>query len=176
MKRKLFLAFAFVLCMAHHSTAEEPSLRLGALEMRIGSPQTDVMSYLTKNYELKQMDRPDAYLIFEQRVNKADEYKSVGQVVFEKGKLVYAVKNWFTEATGNAYNLVDALYTVLAQLARNGQDIATIELGYIREPGATVQNIKLSFGKKWIDISMSDYKGSKGVLVAETIRFAPFPK
>jgi hypothetical protein len=169
MKTKLILTFGFLLCMVQLTSAQEPSLRLGALEMHLGSSQTDVMPYLTKNYDLKQMDSPDAYLIFQQRLNKTDEFKSVGQVAFEKGKLIYAVKNWYTESTGGSYNLVDALYTVLAQLARNGQNMATIELGYIREPGETVQEIKLRFGKKWIDITASDFRGSKGALVTETI-------
>ena len=169
MTAKLFLTVAFLLCAVSLTSAQEPTLRLGALEMRLGSLQTDVMPYLTKNYQLEPLDHPDAYLILEQRLTKTAEYKSVGQVAFEKGKLVYAVKTWYTESSAGTYNLVDALYTVLAQLARNGQNVATVELGYIKEPGANVQEIKLKFGKKWIDITASDVQGSKGAVVSETI-------
>ena len=166
---KLFLTIAFLLCVVSLTSAQEPTLRLGALEMRLGSSQTDVLPYLTKNYELDPLDKPDAYLIIEQRPTKTAPYRPVSQVAFEKGKLVYAVKTWYTESSGGSYNLVDALYTVLAQLVQNGQNVATIELGYIKEPAANVQEIKLKFGKKWIDITSSDVQGSKGAVVSETI-------
>lgn len=174
--KKLLLAFAFLLCITHLAIAQEPSLRLGGLEMRIGMAQTKVMDYLLKYYEVKQFSRTDSYLIYERKLNQNDEYKSVGQAAFDKGKLTYAVKDWYSADVGTGYKLVDVLHAVLTQLEQNGETVATIETGVIREPDATVQNIKLSFGKKWVTITMSDYKGSKNVQVTETIRFAPFPK
>lgn len=144
--------------------------------MRIGTPQTTVVDYLLKYYDLKQSGGPNAYLIFERKLNQNDEYKMVGQVTFTKGKLTYAVKDWYSADMGTGYKLVDALHAVLTQMEKNGETVAKIETSVIREPDVTVQNIILGFGKKWVTISMSDYKGSKNVQVTETIRFAPFPK
>lgn len=170
MSTKLLLAIFCLPCFGPIAAAQEPTLRLGALEMRLGASQTEVMPYLTKNYELKQLDGPDAYLIFEQRLTNTDQYTSLGQVAFEEGKLIYAVKNWYTASAGGSYELVDGLYAVLALLARNDQNVAVVELGYIKEPGNNVQSIKLKFGaKKWINITASEFRGSKGAFVAETI-------
>ena len=175
MKRALFI-FLAILSTTHFAMAQEASLLLAGMEMRIGMPQATVINHLSEYYDLKEFNRPDAYLIFEKKLSAQDQIRIIGQVAFDKGKLTYAVKEWFSEEVGAAYKLVDALHSVLTQMEQRGEFVATIETRTLREPDTTIQEIKLAFGKRWITIYTSEIKGSKNVGISETIRYAPFPK
>lgn len=174
--KKVILAALFMLTLVRWAVAQEPSLWLGGMEMRIGMRQTTVMDSLSKYYDLRQFTRPGSYLIYERKRNEDVDPKTIGQVAFDNGRLIYAVKEWYDAEVGSGIKLVDVLHAVLAQLEQRGETVATIATRTVREPNATVQEVKLVFGKRWITIYTHDFKGARNVKVDETIRFAPFPK
>jgi hypothetical protein len=174
--KKVMLASLIMLILVRSTLAQEPSLWLGGMEMRIGMRQTTVMDSLSKYYDLRQFTRPGSYLIYERKRNEDVEPKTIGQVAFDNGKLIYAVKEWYDAEVGSAMKLVDVLHAVLAQLEQRGERVATIETRTVREPKINMLEVKLVFGKRWITISTHDFKGARNVKVDETIRFAPFPK
>lgn len=174
--KKLFIASVFVLGVVPLAVAQEPSLVLGGVELRIGMPQATVIAQLSKLYDLKQSE-PNEYRIYEKRRDKKDEdQNSIGQVAFDKGKLVYAVRDWYREDKGTGYEVVDVLNTILTQMQQTGERIASIETGAYQPPDMIVRQIEIGFGKRWITISTVDHKGTKIVQITEAIRFAPFPK
>jgi hypothetical protein len=141
-----------------------------------------VINDLSKYYDLKENFLfPNQYLIVEKKLTAQDQIKIIGQVAFDNGKLTYAVKHWYTGDVGAADKLVDALHSVLMQMEQRGEFVATIETRTFREPDTTMQEIKLTFGKRGIIISTTEdkgskFKGSKNVSILETISYAPFPK
>lgn len=173
--KSLLLASLVTLATAGLAVAQEPSLFLGGMEMRLGMQQTIIMDHLSKYYDLRRFTSPNSYVIYERKRTEDDELKTIGQVAFDKGRLTFAVKEWYY-AVGSGFKLVDVLHGVLNQAEQRGETVATIETRTMREPNMTIQEIKLGFGKKWIIISAIDSKGSKNVRVDEIIRFAPFPK
>jgi hypothetical protein len=180
MKRALFI-FLTILSITHFAMAQEPSLWLGLVEMRIGMPQATVINHLSKFYDLKELISPDQYLVLEKKLTAQDQITIIGQVAFDNGKLTYAVKHWYGGEVGAADKLVDALHSVLTQMEQRGEFVATIETRTLREPDTTMQEIKLAFGKRQIIISTTElkglkFKGSKQVAILETISYAPFPK
>jgi len=174
--KKVLLAVTFALFLISPAVAQEPSLTIGGFEMHIGSPQTAVMVFMRKNYDVQQFTSPDSFLIFEHRQNPNGDWKSVGQVSFRNGKLIAAEKDWYRSYVGPGYKIVDALHAVLAQLERDGYTEATIHTDVVREPNTNIQSIRISFGKKWVDILLGENNGGKEVSVTESIRFAPLPK
>lgn len=75
-------------------------------------------------------------------------FKSIGQVALDRGRLVYAVKEWYYAEGANGFKLVDTLQAVLTQAEQRGETVATIETRTSREPNLTIQEIKTGLREK----------------------------
>lgn len=169
-----FLPALLVLLMVHSAKAQEPSLSIGPVRLQIGMPQSATIDSLSRYYTLTEY-KPNAYNIAEKERSTITGYMIlVGQAVFEKGKLIYASKDWFTSEVLHAYSFAEALHAVVSQMEQRGETMATVKTRAVREPNVTIQEVIIRFGKRQISITASDYKSSKNVSITESIRSTPF--
>ena len=173
--RKTLFALMFVLIIGHIAKAQEPSIWLAGMEMRLGMPQDVVMKRILENYDLEPFGNvKDNYLIVErQRKDVGD--KNPGNIAFAQGRLVFAAKEWYIYNAGSDRQLFDALYAVLSEMERKGETVASIQTTTSKEPGETLESILLTSSKRTVRIHAAEIRGSKGVQVTETIR-APRPQ
>ena len=172
--KRLLLSVIIILAISHIASAQEPSLFVAGMEMKIGMSQTTILNHLKKNYELREINDSKSLFIYERGRSSNEVGNQVGQVDFDKGKLALAAKVWYHEFAGTADKLVDIIHIVLGQMEQRGETEVTIKTRTKREPNFLTQQVDISLGKKRVTIAMIDNKGSKTVLVYEIIRLAPF--
>lgn len=175
MKRNFFV-FVFLLCLTQVAAAQEqPSLLLGGMEMRLGMPEPIVINHLSKSYDLSELSKK-SYIIYDRRRDSEGNYKIIGQVGFDKGKLSFAAKEWFDDARKSAYEFVDILNNILVQMEQRGEILVKVETRNVREPDYMNKLIMLTYGKRQIFISMGEFRSSKSVKISERINSNPLSR
>jgi len=169
MLHKVTLAFCLSLVFALTVKAQEQSLWLAGMDMRLGMSQETIMKRVLKTCELSPLgDSKDSYMVLERRRGN-DRQGILGGVIFKQGKLIYASKEWYDNNEGADYKLADALYSVMTEMEKRGETLLNMQIDNRRGPSFTEASITLNFSKRRVKILLFEYKGSKSVQVTEEL-------
>lgn len=133
--------------------AQEPSVWLAGMEMRIGMPRQAVIDKLADAHLrlLKFSEKDDSWVI-------AGDSSVSGLIAFKNGRLDSATKEWASVRSNEA-------------VAR-GENLANIATTLKRQPGLTIQTSEITFKRRTVSIEVIDAGGETGkqITVKETIR------
>jgi hypothetical protein len=158
--RLLLIAATAVLLFLHPAAADEPSLFVAGIEMRIGMPREPLLTRLRSQCKLTQASE-DSYAIFEKR---GDEYRLVGGVVFQDNKVYELSRDWGAFYGKNAIELANELHSALENLQEaSGRPTFLIYLPKTKNvPGLRFTDILFLSGRRKLTLTIIEGDESKG--------------
>lgn len=167
-QRFLFVAVAAFVFFLHPATADELSLFIGGIEMRLGMPKEPLFTQLSHRYTLTQTPS-GTYFIHEKRGNT---YDILGGVAFQNGKVSWLSRDWGDFYGENAVDFGKELHSALQSLQEaSGQPIALYLSETKNAPGLRTTSIEFLSGKRRLILTISESnKFGKQVSLQEIIK------
>lgn len=159
-----------ILCSTQlFAQSSTPEMFVAGVRIYIGIEESKVIKSISSSFTIKETEKKRQYLIFEP--TPSAPFNVVATLFFEKGVLVRAMRKW---ADGNAeMEFAQILHNVMSYLTAQGEKTVTIETGSQQQPNFKQNFIRLDTGKRIIDISISEFKGSKTLGIDEIIGAFP---
>jgi hypothetical protein len=155
--------------------AQETSMWIADMEVRLGMPELEVTKKLLQHYNLTRLGDNGGYLITSKQRNSSNEYDSYGVVSFTNNKLSFASKNWHPDTPSSDASLADAIFSVVSEVENRGERVINMRTNTQRGPEFKIEEVIITFAQRQVTVSKTEYKGSVGVQVSESIRLNPRP-
>jgi hypothetical protein len=155
----LFLSMTIVVSFGADKPIAKDTIWLG-IELRLGLSRQVVMSQLAESYKLVRIGTEgDNWLV----QSKNAPLVSYGQVSFENGKLILAIRDW-TNGDEDSFAFAQSLHGALEQFGKENRHVCYVRTNTSRTPTTETGSITLSCGAKQlviqtIDIFYGEYKG-----------------
>lgn len=157
-----------LLVVSPPSFAQEGSLWLAGISMRLGMSKTEVVSNLEKyGYNLTRLSN-DSWII-QKKSPFSGIFESVGTVSFKDGKLIQASKDWGTFKGTEAKALGMALFSVLNNIKKEEENLSILTTRTSRQPKTIVHQVNMVFGKKKITLFVSEGEHGAQVEIIEIL-------
>jgi hypothetical protein len=146
----LLVAATAVLLFLHPAAADEFSLLVAGIEMRLGMPKEPLLTQLRSQYKLTQIGGKDSYFIMEKR---GDEYRIVSGVSFQDNKVSLLSRNWGTFYGKSAVGLANELHSAIENLQEAIRQPIVIYLPKTQGvPGQRFTEIKFLSGMRMLTL------------------------
>ena len=138
----LFFAFVRV------ALAEEPSLSVGGMSVKLGMPQSEVLTQMQKYYQVSELS-DGTWAIQDRRTNKTR-----GLITFKDGKVYSASRVWGHFSGQALRDFTQILFSAVANLNEEGQNLAFVQTTTDRSPQVILDTITLRFSTKELILTL----------------------
>lgn len=161
----LLVAASAALLFMNLAVADDDSLYIGSVQMRLGMAREPLLARLRSQYRLTELDK-DFYLIDEKRGN---EYHPLGTVKFALGKVSRLSRHWGQFNGKDALDLAHELHSALQNLQEaSGRPVVVSPLKTRSSPGQQPAGIEFSSGAHSLTLLIIEGSGA-GVSLQEDL-------
>lgn len=164
----LVLSLGFVGLSPRSCFAQDQSISISGVTLKIGMSQSAVVEKLMEFAKVEKVQNASRYWI---RERNGDTQRVIGNVLFENGRLVVAEKDWYNGYDAKGYETAELLTVILARMEQRGLSVASVSTKIAREPSRTMSRIELRFaGNIRISIYVTQESGGeKSLQITEWI-------
>ena len=147
------------------ASAEEPSLWVGGMSVKLGMPQSEVLRQLQKNYKVSEPnDRGGMWPILDRKTNELK-----GAVTFKAGKVSWVTRDWGSFEGQGLKDFTQALFSVIANLNEEGQHLASVTTSTQRSPQVVLDTVTLRFSTKALILHLGRSEKVVDASIQETL-------
>ena len=147
MKSFMLIAVLFF-TSATVASAVEPSLSVGGMSVKLGMPQSEVLTQMQKYYQVGELGDGE-WAIQDRQTNKVE-----GMIKFKDGK-VYLISRVWGHFSGQALrDFTQTLFSAVANLNEEGQNLAFVQTTTDRSPQVILDTITLRFPTKELILTL----------------------
>ncbi len=131
----------------------QQSLVIGGVTIKIGDAKSAVLNALEKSNVVTK-DKSvavDSFSIYEK---ESKNYQ--GYVSFNKNKVSGAMKRWGNYSSCKTSQLAEGIYSVVKNVTDEWNGPYSVDTYNLRNPDLVIYSTKVMFGKKYVDISVSE--------------------
>ena len=172
---KLGVSLAVIIFfLPYNSLAEEDSIQLGGLELKLGMARTLILSELSKQHKINTEKRGSEEIcsIAGYDIGKDGEkvYRHMGTIVFLEENGHWVSKSWGTFDNKEANKFVTNFYNLLSNLKSEGKRIAVFNTSSNKQPDYSIESIDFIFGNRAVNILIVESPTSgKTISINETL-------
>jgi len=163
----------FIVCLrtiTAISMAQEQGIYIYGAELKMGMRRSIIIDLLASQ-NLYLQEEEDYILVWDKKPGTADR-EILGNLRFREEALVYVNKDWGHFRSADAFDLADALSSLLGNFNDKGKYIARVELrNMIRDAKHKSDQISIQFNERSIIIDLiDDRENGKVVQISERLQ------
>ncbi len=136
------------------SFCDQDSIWFAGTQIKIGMSKSYVLTEIARNYSItKAKGETDLWKVSSKReVTHGD----IGRISFENEKVHWVGKSWGSFRKDEAIQFAKTIYSVLSKFSGEGKRTLSLDLGSIKEPRVSLDEVILIAGERRLIIMISE--------------------
>jgi hypothetical protein len=148
--RLAVILVVFVMSFPYHSFAQQDSIWIGGMEIKVGMAKTTVLSEIAKIYNITKTSQ-DSW-----NITPKDHDGMVGAIRFKDEKVSQVFKYWGSFHENQGFEFAKNLFNLFSNLQTDGNKITSFYTSSIKEPTVSFEFIVFPCGDKEVQVLVEE--------------------